>query len=34
MGSIRARRPEMRIGGGTDEVMKTVLAERMLGLPC
>ena len=25
--------PGMRIGGGTDEVLKTVLAERVLGLP-
>lgn len=25
--------PGMRIGGGTDEVLKNVLAERMLGLP-
>jgi alkylation response protein AidB-like acyl-CoA dehydrogenase len=25
--------PGMRLGGGTDEVLKTMLAERMLGLP-
>ena len=25
--------PGMRLGGGTDEVLKTVLAERLLGLP-
>jgi acyl-CoA dehydrogenase len=25
--------PGMRLGGGTDEVLKTMLAERLLGLP-
>jgi alkylation response protein AidB-like acyl-CoA dehydrogenase len=25
--------PGMRLGGGTDEVLKTLLAERLLGLP-